>query len=66
MAGIEERFERRRARMCGTKRAFATEQEAEDAAYRHRMETGEAKQAYLCDFCRHWHIGSYGDALRDG
>jgi len=40
---------------CRSKRRFATEREAGDAAYRARME-GRSLSFYLCDLCGGWHL----------
>jgi len=42
---------------CRRKRRFATEREAEDAAYRARME-GRSLATYSCLWCRGWHLTS--------
>jgi hypothetical protein len=42
---------------CRRKRRFATEREADDAAYRARME-GRALGIYECRLCGGWHLTS--------
>jgi hypothetical protein len=42
---------------CRRKRRFATEREADDAAYRARME-GRQLGIYRCDLCGGWHLTS--------
>jgi hypothetical protein len=42
---------------CRRKRRFATEREADDAAYRARME-GRQLGVYHCDLCGGWHLTS--------
>jgi hypothetical protein len=42
---------------CRRKRRFETEREADDAAYRARME-GRQLAIYHCDFCGGWHLTS--------
>lgn len=42
---------------CRRKRRFATEREADDAAYRARME-GRSLGIYLCEWCGGWHLTS--------
>lgn len=45
---------------CRRKRRFATEREADDAAYRARME-GRRLGTYQCDLCGGWHLTSRPD-----
>ena len=40
---------------CLTKQRFATEREADDAAYRARME-GTSLRIYRCPWCDGWHL----------
>jgi hypothetical protein len=40
---------------CRRKRRFATEREADDAAYRARME-GRRLGIYRCQLCGGWHL----------
>jgi hypothetical protein len=42
---------------CRSKRRFATEREADDAAYRARME-GRRLGIYRCSWCGGWHLTS--------
>ena len=42
---------------CRSKRRYPTEREADDAAYRARME-GRSLGIYLCDWCGGWHLTS--------
>jgi len=42
---------------CRRKRRFATEREADDAAYRARME-GRRLGVYQCSWCGGWHLTS--------
>jgi hypothetical protein len=42
---------------CRRKRRFATEREADDAAYRARME-GRPLGIYECSWCGGWHLTS--------
>ncbi len=42
---------------CRRKRRFATEREAEDAAYRAKME-GRSLGTYSCLWCGGWHLTS--------
>jgi len=42
---------------CRRKRRFETEREADDAAYRARME-GRRLAIYLCEWCGGWHLTS--------
>lgn len=42
---------------CRRKRRFQSEREADDAAYRARME-GRSLGIYLCDWCGGWHLTS--------
>ena len=42
---------------CRSKRRYPTEREADDAAYRARME-GRQLGIYLCDWCGGWHLTS--------
>jgi hypothetical protein len=52
---------------CRRKTRYATEREAEDAAYRARMEKGVELRTYACPWCHGWHLtrprgkGSPGD-----
>jgi hypothetical protein len=46
---------------CRRKRRFATEREADDAAYRARME-GRRLGIYQCHICGGWHLTSRGPA----
>jgi hypothetical protein len=45
---------------CRRKRRFETEREADDAAYRARME-GRRLGIYQCSVCGGWHLTSRGD-----
>lgn len=54
---IEAWFRFEKGRSCGGKRRFASEREAEDAAYLIRMQGGDELLAYRCRFCRAWHLG---------
>ena len=42
---------------CRRKRRFATEREADDAAYQARME-GRRLGIYQCEWCGGWHLTS--------
>jgi hypothetical protein len=42
---------------CRRKRRFATQREADDAAYQARME-GRELAIYECIWCRGWHLTS--------
>jgi hypothetical protein len=42
---------------CRTKQRFASEREADDAAYRARME-GTSLGIYRCAWCGGWHLTS--------
>ena len=42
---------------CRRKKRFASEREADDAAYRARME-GRQLGIYRCDWCGGWHLTS--------
>ncbi len=42
---------------CRQKRRFATEREADDAAYQARLE-GRDLRVYECTWCRGWHLTS--------
>lgn len=42
---------------CRRKRRFASEREADDAAYLARME-GRSLGIYRCDWCGGWHLTS--------
>ena len=44
---------------CRQKRRFATEREADDAAYQARME-GRDLGIYHCELCGGWHLTSRG------
>jgi hypothetical protein len=44
---------------CRRKRRFTTEREADDAAYRARME-GRRLGIYPCSICGGWHLTSRG------
>ncbi|MHB8491174.1 MAG: hypothetical protein ACYDA6_03025 [Solirubrobacteraceae bacterium] len=54
---IERWFDHRRASACGEKQRFEDEPEAEQAAYRVRLETGERLDVYRCLFCHGYHLG---------
>ncbi|GEM_PF-7047831 len=41
---------------CRRKVRYATEREADDAAYRRRMEEGIRLAAYQCPWCGGWHL----------
>lgn len=59
-ADIVRKVERRHiARMAGCvgKEPFESRAVAEHVARRRRTE-GKANQAYKCEFCRKWHIGT--------
>jgi hypothetical protein len=45
---------------CRRKKRFETEREADDAAYRARME-GRRLGVYQCDWCGGWHLTSRRD-----
>ena len=49
----------RRESQCGSKRAYATEEDASNAAYRPRgmLVRSGFMAAYRCRFCRLWHYG---------
>ena len=49
----------RREIQCGSKQAYATEDEASNAAYRPRgmLIRGGFMAAYRCRFCKLWHYG---------
>jgi hypothetical protein len=42
---------------CRRKRRFATEREADDAAYLARLQ-GRELRVYRCSWCRGWHLTS--------
>ena len=42
---------------CRRKRRFETEREADDAAYKARME-GRRLEIYQCELCAGWHLTS--------
>jgi hypothetical protein len=42
---------------CRRKRRFASEREADDAAYQARLE-GKSLNVYSCIWCRGWHLTS--------
>jgi hypothetical protein len=42
----------------GQKTRFATEAEAERAAFQYRLEHGTDLVTYNCEFCGGWHLGN--------
>ena len=49
----------RKARECGTKVAHANRVAAEQAAFEHERDFGEAKSVYACRWCGRWHVGTF-------
>ncbi len=49
----------KRETQCGTKNAFATQEEADKAAFRPRGMLSRVgyMTSYRCRFCKHWHYG---------
>ena len=56
----EQSASAREIEACRRKRRFASEREADDAAYRARME-GHELSVYACIWCRGWHLTSKRD-----
>lgn len=61
MGGVTDRSEPDRLQgqidACRRKRRFASEREADDAAYQARM-VGRSLGIYRCDWCGGWHLTS--------
>lgn len=51
---MSERF----ARSCAGKRAYNSERRAREAAKGSQVVYGQKMNAYLCEFCERWHVGS--------
>jgi hypothetical protein len=49
---------------CRRKTRYASEREADDAAYRKRMEEGLALRVYRCPWCDGWHLTRGGGARK--
>ncbi len=58
MSDRESAIDRERA-ACRSKRRFPNRREAEEAAYRIRLE-GTELDVYECIWCRGWHLTSRG------
>ena len=46
----------------GTKTRYRSEDEANRAAFAHRLEHGTDLFAYRCEFCGGWHLGNPSEA----
>lgn len=59
-----------RNRVCASKAAHATKEEAEAHIQSHvsagRARAPRSLRAYLCSFCRRWHVGHYQLAAAGG